>query len=1016
MPIASFIRGEKLRKLRQSRSRRQLRRFVGIDRLEDRRLLAANVAPEFTATDIPSVLEESGPALISNFATFDPGSADESDQNVAEYLVDAVSNTELFDGLPTVDTSGNLRYTPAPDAFGTATFELRVRDDGGTEDGGVDLSAAQTFTIEVIPVNDAPTFDLLTDLSANEDGFLSITNVASNFSPGPSGEDGRGTAVQMLHQEGTSGTDDPLSQDKNSPTNLGTLAIGSNLVQGFVNQSQNTGDVDVFTFTVPEGTLLDELTVEDYAYPVPPGGNEANAFLAINDAATFPYTVNELSFSNPAFDPSDFLGGSVFGLADIVSSGGTNFLPRVGTVTGRGFTGPLGPGVYTVHVQQTGPANTYTLNFGVRDAGGQVLDRYDLEIVSGGELFESTPSVDNSGTLSGSLVDDAFGQAIVRVSAMDTGDTSNGGDNSSVPLTATITVNPVNDRPSFEAENPPSVSENSSFQSLDFATFDPGASNESGQSVLQYEVLTVTNPSLFAVQPSIDSNGRLSYQPMPGQTGTSLFTVRVQDDGGTDNGGRDTSNPSTFTIEVTEALALDFGDAGSSYEAADPARHLVDSQDVLLGINNTIDDGPIEPNAIDEGDDGVNFWAPLLIDTLGGSSTLTSVIIQAPNGGQLDAWIDFDGNGVFSDGERIANSQTMTSGANLLRFNVPSSATSGSSWARFRISPTGGLSPNGVLADGSIPTGEVEDYQVTLSEIDGPEGLVVRSDVETTLTQRGSTLSLGNPLDSSDTDPAFQIDASELQAIDVQTNGVSLIVDLDGNLDFLPDTTVGASGSGIVVRSPQTMIDLVDEYPITLVGTFDLTFETPNLESVVFGPNLISSEALRISGLQASQIDFTQPDAWRVSPPEQINGAIFTRLSLVDTSQGGGSLLINNDTPWHNIVWPLNVNANGDVSSLDALLVINELTGVTRHDPETRDLFDLAENPGLFGGAYYDVNADGKVSPLDALLIINHLISQFAADGEMIDEPASSPWTSSAIDEVWSSRNDNEEDWLGELF
>ena len=35
---------------------------------------------------------------------------------------------------------------------------LRLVDDGGTANGGVDTSAPQTFTINVTPVNDAPGF------------------------------------------------------------------------------------------------------------------------------------------------------------------------------------------------------------------------------------------------------------------------------------------------------------------------------------------------------------------------------------------------------------------------------------------------------------------------------------------------------------------------------------------------------------------------------------------------------------------------------------------------------------------------------------------------------------------------------------------------------------------------------------------------------------------------------------------------------------------------------------------
>jgi VCBS repeat-containing protein len=54
---------------------------------------------------------------------------------------------------------GNLTFVPAADANGTsyASFTFQVQDDGGTLNGGVDLDpTANTITIDVTPVNDAP--------------------------------------------------------------------------------------------------------------------------------------------------------------------------------------------------------------------------------------------------------------------------------------------------------------------------------------------------------------------------------------------------------------------------------------------------------------------------------------------------------------------------------------------------------------------------------------------------------------------------------------------------------------------------------------------------------------------------------------------------------------------------------------------------------------------------------------------------------------------------------------------
>jgi hypothetical protein len=48
-----------------------------------------------------------------------------------------------------VSPDGRLTFTVAPLVYGTATLAVRLHDDGGTEDGGIDTSAEQTFSIMV---------------------------------------------------------------------------------------------------------------------------------------------------------------------------------------------------------------------------------------------------------------------------------------------------------------------------------------------------------------------------------------------------------------------------------------------------------------------------------------------------------------------------------------------------------------------------------------------------------------------------------------------------------------------------------------------------------------------------------------------------------------------------------------------------------------------------------------------------------------------------------------------------
>ena len=50
---------------------------------------------------------------------------------------------------PAIDAAGNLTFTPAPNARGIAQITVRLLDNGGTANGGVDASAQQSFQIEI---------------------------------------------------------------------------------------------------------------------------------------------------------------------------------------------------------------------------------------------------------------------------------------------------------------------------------------------------------------------------------------------------------------------------------------------------------------------------------------------------------------------------------------------------------------------------------------------------------------------------------------------------------------------------------------------------------------------------------------------------------------------------------------------------------------------------------------------------------------------------------------------------
>ncbi len=77
----------------------------------------------------------------------------------------------------------------------------------------------------------------------------------------------------------------------------------------------------------------------------------------------------------------------------------------------------------------------------------------------------------------------------------------------------------------------------------------PGSLGESGQ-VVDF-IVTSDNPGLFSTSPQISPDGTLTFTSALNASGIAVVTVTLHDDGGTSDGGIDTSSPQEFTITVT---------------------------------------------------------------------------------------------------------------------------------------------------------------------------------------------------------------------------------------------------------------------------------------------------------------------------------------------------------------------------------------------------------------------------------------------------------------------------------
>ncbi|MGD9644132.1 MAG: Ig-like domain-containing protein, partial [Pirellulales bacterium] len=196
---------------------------------------------------------------------------------------------------------------------------------------------------------------------------------------------------------------------------------------------------------------------------------------------------------------------------------------------------------------QTVPAFATSISPG---GAGESSQTVSLQVTnnSNPSLFATPPALSADGTLTYTAAPNANGTATITVVAQDNGGTANGGDDTSDPQQFTITVTAVNDAPSFTLPPNHQVPVDSGAQTVPaFATaISPGPADEAAQTVT-FQVTNNTNASLFSAAPALSADGTLTYTPAPGASGLATITVTATDNGGTANGGDDSSDSQQFT-------------------------------------------------------------------------------------------------------------------------------------------------------------------------------------------------------------------------------------------------------------------------------------------------------------------------------------------------------------------------------------------------------------------------------------------------------------------------------------
>jgi hypothetical protein len=154
------------------------------------KVVAVNDQPSFTlATGVVGVNEDCGTVKYPGFITsFSKGPANEARQTT-KYELSRVETTghgeALFAKAPAISTAGTLSFMPAKHAYGQAVITVRLKDNGGTANGGVDTSEPQVFTLYVTNVNDAPTLTSVMGKTIFEDRWTNFVFTVNDLESGP---------------------------------------------------------------------------------------------------------------------------------------------------------------------------------------------------------------------------------------------------------------------------------------------------------------------------------------------------------------------------------------------------------------------------------------------------------------------------------------------------------------------------------------------------------------------------------------------------------------------------------------------------------------------------------------------------------------------------------------------------------------------------------------------------------------------------------------------------------------
>jgi hypothetical protein len=532
-----------------------------------------------TGSVVPENANTTNPVPVGQLTAVDP---DAGNTHTFQLVAGAGSTDNGF-----FQISGNrleFRAGTVLDFETKPLYQVRI---SATDQGG--LSIQETFIINVLNVNDAPTLAAIPDPSPIlEDSGQQTVNL-SGISAGA----GESQPITVTATSSNPALIPAIAVNYVSPNTTGSLSytpaanqFGTAVITVTVrdNGGATGGGIDTVTrsFTVSVTPVNDAPTLDPIASPVTIPEDTPSPSITLTSLTAGPgETTQTLSFfassSNPALI-SNLVAAHTTATTGTLSftvapnqSGSANI-----TLTVRDNGGTANSGAdavtqtFTISVAPVNDAPTLdfipsptipedalqqTVNLTGISGGPNESQGVTISATSSDQSLIPNPTVNYSpGNTVGSLLytpaANRSGTAQITVTVRDNGGTSSGGTDT-FRRTFTVTVLAANDAPTLDPiPNPPAVLEDRPPFTVPLSGITSGAGESQSLTVTatSSDPTLVPNPTVSYTSPS--ATGSLSIAPAANRAGTATITVTVRDNGGMANGGNDTFTR-TFNVSVT---------------------------------------------------------------------------------------------------------------------------------------------------------------------------------------------------------------------------------------------------------------------------------------------------------------------------------------------------------------------------------------------------------------------------------------------------------------------------------